>query len=411
MERRKTMTMFRWPMRLPLAVMAITSMALAAGAQEQPRRYVPFEIDPNYQKLLETRFKANEQLGPLKDLVKQILANQEKFPFDPAKFKDVKLEDEKLKKLVQDWVANDPEVQKSLRNWLEKNPADGKQADMKKLQSDLKEIVEDAAKKQNSAVAPLRPRPTGPVEPKDDSLAKLAERALKKTERSKLGDWLRDSPAWKRAFEDLRSTVNDPKAPRWKLEGWQARLLDPDGGAWRLGEKSLERLRNLPKPDLERFNLNLSAPAVGEIPIPNLGAPDVSTGPLLSTSATWILLGLLCLLVGWQLLRWRKAKAPAAEARPDLGPWPVLPEAVATRADLVRAFDYLALWTLGLAVASWNHHAVARRWREKSPICAETAETLALLYEQARYTAGDDILSESERKQARQSLSQIAEAL
>jgi hypothetical protein len=120
---------------------------------------------------------------------------------------------------------------------------------------------------------------------------------------------------------------------------------------------------------------------------------------------------LVCLLLGWRLLRWGKRSAPTTDARPDLGPWPIRPEAVATRADLVRAFDYLALWTLGLAVASWNHHAVARRWREKSPGCAQTAQALALLYEQARYTAGADALSESERALARRSLLQIAEAL
>jgi hypothetical protein len=150
---------------------------------------------------------------------------------------------------------------------------------------------------------------------------------------------------------------------------------------------------------------------VGEIPTPNLGAPGVPTGPSLSKSTTWMLFILLCLLVGWRLLRWGKRKAPADEARPDLGPWPVRPEAVATRADLVRAFDYLALWTLGLAVASWNHHAVVHRWCEKSPACAETAQALALLYEQARYTAGTKTLTDAEHALARRSLLQIAEAL
>jgi hypothetical protein len=402
-----TMTVHLRPTRISLAVVALMCVALSAGAQETPPRYVPFDIDPNYQKLLEARFKANQQLGPLKDLVRQIMANPGKFPVDPAKFKDMNLDDEKTKKLVQDWVARDPDAQKTLRDWLDKNPADGKQPDMKKLQGELKTIVTDAAAKKTDSSK----NPIVPAAPKDDPLAKLAERALKQTERSKLGEWLRDSPAWKQAFEDLRGSINDPKAPRWKLEAWQARLLDPDGDAWQLGAKSLENLRNLPKPDLERFNWNFAPPAVGEIPAPNFGAPSFSTNLSLGETATWILLILLCLLVGWRFLRWGKANKPTAEMRPNLGPWPVRPEAVVTRADLVRAFDYLALWTLGLAVASWNHHAVASRWREKSPTCAETAQSLALLYEQARYTAGTDILSESERDLARRSLLQIAEAL
>jgi hypothetical protein len=405
MERRMTMAMLLRPLQV-LAVVALLGVALSASAQDAPPRYVPFDIDPNYQKLLEARFKANQQLGPLKDLVRQIMANPDKFPVDPAKFKNMNLDDEKTKKLIQEWVANDPDARKSLRDWLDKNPADGKQPDMKKLQGELKTIVDDGAARKT---APPK-NPIGPTGPNDDPLAKLAERALKQTERSKLGEWLRNSPAWKQVFEDLRGSINDAKSPHWKLEGWQARLLDPDGDTWRLGAKSLEHLRNLPTPELERLDWNRSAPDAGEMPDFNFGAPGGFASPALSNAVTWILLIFLCLLVGWQLLHRRKTKT-RAETRPNLGPWPVLPEAVATRADLVRAFDYLALWTLGLAVASWNHHAVSRRWSEKSPTCAETAHVLARLYEQARYSPGADILSESERDLARQSLLQIAEAL
>ncbi len=402
-----------WPGRLTLAVLAILSVALAAGAQEEPRRYKQWPIDPKYQDLLKKRFEADKKLGPLKDLVKQLLANPDKFPFDPDKLKGVKLEDGELKKMVEEWVRNDPNVQKSLRDWLEQNSAGGKQPDMKKLRSDLKTIVEDAQKEgmqPPETAAPSGPVPLEPIAPKEDPLAKIAEQALKQTEKTKLGEWLRDSPAWKRAFEDLRGSIGDPNAPRWQLEDWQAGLLDPEGDGWQLGARTLEHLRNVPRPDLERFGWELSTPDVdtSDIPTPDLGAPGV---PSLSQGTTWILFILLCLLVGWRLLRWNKRKTPGAQARPDLGPWPIRPEAVATRADLVRAFDYLALWTLGLAVASWNHHAVARRWREQAPGCAATAQALALLYEQARYTAGADALTETERVLARRSLLQIAEVL
>jgi uncharacterized membrane protein YfbV (UPF0208 family) len=415
MEGCETMKKPTWPGRLALAVLAVLCVAASTRAQEIPPRYKQWAIDPNYETLLNERFKANKQLGRLKDMVKQMMANPDMLPFDPDKLKDVKLEDGNLKNLVEEWVANDPNVQKSLRDWFKQNPADGKQPDMEKLQGELKTIVDDAVRKgiQRPELSPAPPGsgPLEPIAPKEDALAKIAERALKQTEKTKLGEWLRDSPAWKRAFEDLRGTIGDPNAPHWKLEGWQARLLDPEGAPWQLGEKTLAHLRNLPKPDLERFNWTLSAPGVGENHTPILGAPHLPTGPSLSTGVTWILFVLLCLLVGWRLLSWGKRKAPAAEARPDLGPWPVRPEVVATRADLVRAFDYLALWTLGLAVASWNHHAIARRWREKSPGCAETAQALALLYEQARYTAGADALTDAERALARRSLLQIAEAL
>jgi hypothetical protein len=100
-----------------------------------------------------------------------------------------------------------------------------------------------------------------------------------------------------------------------------------------------------------------------------------------------------------------------ASERPNLGPWPVRPEAVSTRAELIAAFDYLALWTLGLAAKSWNHQAVARRWCDAAPACAASAQHLAELYEEARYTIGAEELPEALRERARQSLVRLAEAI
>jgi hypothetical protein len=235
----------------------------------------------------------------------------------------------------------------------------------------------------------------------------MAERALKQTEKSRLGEWLRQSPAWKRAFDDLQGTAADPKAPRWKLEGWQAELLAQDGTVWKIGEKTLGQLQNIPRPEFESFEWSSS---VSKIPTPNLGAPGYPSFSLGKT-VTWMLVAALGLLVGWSLLRWRKRAPATTAARPALGPWPVRPDAVATRADLIRAFDYLALWTLGLAVKSWNHHAIARSWQERSAACAASAAALARLYEQARYTDGAESLAEAERDAARRALVQIAEAL
>ena len=87
------------------------------------------------------------------------------------------------------------------------------------------------------------------------------------------------------------------------------------------------------------------------------------------------------------------------------------PEQVTTRTELVQAFDYLALLTLGVEVKSWNHQAVARRWCEKLPACAPLAQALASLYEQARYTDGVEALPPPQRDQARQSLLRLAEGL
>ena len=180
---------------------------------------------------------------------------------------------------------------------------------------------------------------------------------------------------------------------------------------WQLGEGALGRLKDLPRPNLERFSPSLpqvSLPSISTPAIPNFTSPSV---PTVGTGATWILFALLCLLVGWQMLRWSKHAAPGVDPQVQLGPWPVNPNAITTRAELVQAFNYLALLTLGINVESWNHVAIARSWRERTPACAESASALVSLYEQARYTEGTQSLTEVERTQARRSLLQLAEAL
>jgi hypothetical protein len=91
-----------------------------------------------------------------------------------------------------------------------------------------------------------------------------------------------------------------------------------------------------------------------------------------------------------------------------LGPWPVRPEDVSTRTELIRAFDYLALLRLGPAARSWHHRAVARQWAALSEASQAPAETLAGLYETARYTDGPEALTDAERERARQALLTLA---
>src|SRR5438105_15946786 len=71
---------------------------------KDPRReYVQFPIGKNAEALVKERLQMEQQLGPFKDLVRQILADPDKFGVNPAMFKDVKMDDPKLKKAVQDW--------------------------------------------------------------------------------------------------------------------------------------------------------------------------------------------------------------------------------------------------------------------------------------------------------------------
>ena len=406
----------RWRFR-PTAVIVIMGILLPAYALAQPderRQYVPFPIDPNFEKMLRDRLQMEKDLGPLKDLVKQIAADPSKFPLDEKQLKDLKLNDPSFRKALKDWAASDPQLREALRDWIKQNPADQQPANVQKFQQDLKNFVAQGKPKIDPPVWKKVPGPVKPPTPKTDLLAKTTERVMKRAENSKLGDWLRDSPAWRRGFADLRTSMNNPDLTRWKLGDWQDKLRLPNEKLWRLGEGTLEGIQKLPRPNLLRFTPSL--PAISNIPMPNITAPGMPAigGPSLpsfSAWAIWILLLLLFLMAGWRMLRWSKRSAAAAAERAQLGPWPVCPEAVSTRAELVLAYDYLALLTLGVGVQSWNHHAIARRWRERSPACAQPGDALTLLYEQARYTQGVEALTQSQRDQARAYLLQLAEAL
>ena len=404
-----------------LTCVAMMGVALPAHAQpesNEPRKYIEFKIDPNFEKAFRDRLKGEQQLGPLKDLVKKIQADPSKFPMNEQQLKGLKLDDPNFKQALKDWVASDDKLRQQLQDWVKQNGADKQKGNAKQIE-DLKKLLAETPKTDVPRIndppkVQVQPKNGEGIKPKTDVIAKTTERVMKQAENSKLGDWLKDSPAWQRAFVDLRTSLDNPGTSRLKLDDWQNKFRLPEGKVWKLGEGALERIQQLPRPNLQRWTPslpgmgNLRMPAISAPAVPNVGGPSL---PTVSTWLTWLLLIVLFLLSSWQILRWGKRAKLVADERIQLGPWSVRPEAVATRAELVQAFDYLALLTLSREVQSWNHHAIARSWREKSPSCAEPAAALAMLYEQARYTEGADALTESQRDKARRSLLQLAEGL
>ena len=410
------------PLHCLLTVIGSMGFALPIHAQPvrdgEPERgerrpYVEFKIDPNFDAILKERLQTDKELAPLKQLIKKMLADPSKF--DPAQLKEFKLDDPKFKAAMQDWAKSDPQLQKALREWLKQNPPGKQPAYVKKLHEELQKIANQTPPKVDPLTQPdpKNGAPPQPIKPKEDLLAKATERAM---EQAKTNKWLRDSPALKQAFKDLKTLMDQPQAPDWASGEWISKLLSTDAKAWQAAEDLLGRLREMPRPNLDALNLDRALPVIGELPAPNIVVPEVPDGAdsapqSLRTVATWVLFALLCLVVGWKMLRWSKQSGAPTNAVTNIGDWPVRPEAVSTRTELVQAFDYLALLTLGLTVQSWNHHAVARRWRDEAPSCAATAQALAVLYEQARYTDGADALPDAERERARRSLLQLMEGL
>jgi hypothetical protein len=228
--------------------------------------------------------------------------------------------------------------------------------------------------------------------------------ALEKAQESGVGDMLRDSPAWQKAIENLELSLQQPaghaaaKDP-WGLDKLAGRLLSPD--KLRLPDiKWTDRLGKLKPPNLPRWDWTM--PGMSKPGLPSVAAPAMPTAAGLGTVAAWLLcLGILA-VVTWQASRWFKGRAPRPLAAAGLGPWPVDPRNIATRAELVLAFDYLALLRIGPQARPWNHNAVARS------LAIPAAAQLAVLYEQARYTEGAATLPLAERDRARCALAELA---
>jgi len=149
--------------------------------------------------------------------------------------------------------------------------------------------------------------------------------------------------------------------------------------------------------------------------LPTVGVPDLGRAES-PNEGTWIgalyvVMALIALAVVWKYLAcYRGQTAPAETPTWRLGPWPVSPGAVATRQDLVLAFEYLSLLLCGPAARAWNHRAIAAKIGRQSAVGSRqsAAARLAALYEQARYAPPNEPLPERELEGARRDLYLLA---
>jgi hypothetical protein len=118
--------------------------------------------------------------------------------------------------------------------------------------------------------------------------------------------------------------------------------------------------------------------------------------------------------VAWKVMSLKHGQADNSGDRWQLGTWPVHPSAVRTRADLVKAFEYLAVLLLGPKAQSRHHLELAEELGRQStsadPRRSEAARSLAHLYEIARYTPAEESLADDELAEARCELSFLAGA-
>jgi hypothetical protein len=174
-------------------------------------------------------------------------------------------------------------------------------------------------------------------------------------------------------------------------------ILAEPRGVW--GEMH-SLFRDVPLPSLSGLNSGPLAPSMSS------AAPE--NGPWGTATITLLTLSVF-LLLAWKMSGWSMARKEPSEI--GLGAWPVAPAAVATRQDLVRAFEHLALLCLGARAIPFHHHELAGRLAEQdpdNPARRQAVELLAWLYEQARYAPAEEVLSQEELSDARHALCYLA---
>jgi hypothetical protein len=131
----------------------------------------------------------------------------------------------------------------------------------------------------------------------------------------------------------------------------------------------------------------------------------------LAAGILWLLIPVVLVLLAWT---YRARARLAAETEPAwrLGPWPVRPDAVSTREELIRAFEYLAYLYLGPDARTCNHREVAKVLAEEPDAAPErrrdAAWNLAHYYEEARYAPSARELSADEWRNVRRDLCLLA---
>jgi hypothetical protein len=179
----------------------------------------------------------------------------------------------------------------------------------------------------------------------------------------------------------------------------------------------LGNLSPIPKPDW-KFTL----PSMPHVDLPALSPPSLGTFPSAPSFSTpeapsllvWCSVLLFLGVLAWKLPAWmREENKEAATLRNDsLGPWPVAPNAVHTRGELIRAFEYLSLLILGPSARTDNHNDLAQRLGADLVDHQEAARCLARLYEESRYapeqSQPETPLPEQDQVAARQALCLLA---
>ena len=378
--------------RFPAAVAVLLVFLPMASGQEA--RYVQIPFQDNFENLFKARVRAaKDQL----DLFSQIQKVAKKLNIDPALINQINLHDPELPGKLADMAKKYRGGTETMLPELEAL----KTALKSKLpQGDFSSVPKDLSFVDAVAANTSRPR--------SDLLDRWVRDLARHAKDSTLGDWLRDSPAFKKGIADLETLARFEKSPSiWGLDELPEHLriansLNPD-----FGKDIRDGLSKISLAEMPRVNLphiSLGHWGLPELRLPGLGG---SGGARLGEILLWAVVAGAALVLTWHLVKNLGTGAPRPSVQVRLGPWPVDPARVVTRTQLIQAFDYLAVLMLGSTVRTWNHRAIARKLADTT-VQGSAAQELALLYERARYTPGLDPLSAHDQAAVRHHLCLLA---
>jgi hypothetical protein len=228
---------------------------------------------------------------------------------------------------------------------------------------------------------------------------------------------LEETPAVRRAIIDLINGTADMKGPDGK-NFWES--LAQDAGD---GSSLAEWLKGGPGGDWKMPSMDFGSTRLGRwwSGTGNVGGSSSGwSAPSSSGSSgsgfrslgipglegTWlpvVLLGavLIGVLVWWRFWYLRDPALAAEDLPEGLGPWPVDPNAINSREDVVKAFEYLSVLICGMEARTWTHGTIAEALTALARTHGGTALMLARLYELARYAPLDEPLTPDELAEAR----------
>lgn len=384
------------PVAFGQAKVGTSRIGMPLDLKQDRGRYSPVPFEPG---AVEALFK--DQLSKARDLdIARSFLDQIKKNKDSVKLlSGLKLnpDDPKLLEAIKPLVKD---------LGIDKKLSDMSADELKELKGKLEALMPDGKlptpiEEDGPAGSPTVPVPSGPDASEagwlsEEKLGEMFRDWLEGLDQSKLGDFLKDSPAWQSMIGEFQSRLSGAG-----LEGTSGWKIDPA-----FLKESLQRIRSVPPPQMPAFRM--PAFNLGKIGMPGIGGPSPPGSATSLSNATLVWLVLLAVGLGLFLLVFKVVRGRSLiPLKPVLGPWPVDPTKVTTRTELRLAFEYLALLNLGDDARTWNHRQVASGLGQGKPNGAEASIALASIYELARYTQGPERLAPAEIELARQNLSML----